>query len=84
MVSGRKEAYNFQEAHIIYRYIYIYISKGSSQPRFQTQAVCFIYMCVCVCVCVAWTVVYSPWGHKESDTTKRLNTLAMCVCVCKT
>ena len=27
-------------------------------------------------------VCYSPWGHKQSDTTQRLNKIYMCVCVC--
>ena len=59
--------------------IYIYISKGSSQPRFQMQALCFIRIYI--------YKIQEPgriqlWGHKESDTTKRLNTLAIYVCVC--
>ena len=27
-------------------------------------------------------VCYSPWGHKQLDTTERLNKIYMCVCVC--
>ena len=26
-------------------------------------------------------VCYSPWGHKQSDTTERLNKIYICVCV---
>ena len=32
---------------------------------------------------IAWTeelVAYSPWGHKESDTTERLSLLHYCIC----
>ena len=81
MVSGRLTTF---KKLILYIYIdtYIYVSpRDLPNPGFKPKLY-VLYMCVCVCVCVCSLAGYSPWGHKESDTTKRLNTLAICVCVC--